>query len=315
MSSAVQAPQGGSGKIGVGWLFISWLIVTLILWFMAFFSAGDATPEWLVRAQAVCFGTTKTGLPDTYGWFVLILAPLSFLGALFVVYGAEVGRGLGVLSASSIGSGIVSLLFVAVLSEAIWVGGRISKGIELANVSYEFVDENSFPVDYPVLNQEASDFTLIDQYGDEITLSSFKDQPVLITFAFAHCTTVCPVLVRNVMEAMKDLNGEGIRALVISLDPWRDTPGSLPALAKKWNAPEGVHLLSGEVEAVNAVLDAYNVARTRDEKTGDVVHPALVYVVNSNGSLQYALNSPKVSWLVDASRQAATPSPTNVALR
>jgi cytochrome oxidase Cu insertion factor (SCO1/SenC/PrrC family) len=68
------------------------------------------------------------------------------------------------------------------------------------------------------------------------------------------------------------------------------------------------------VEEVNKVLDAYNVARTRDEKTGDVVHPSLVYVINSDGRLHYALNSPPVSQVLAASRQADT-SHTKIAAR
>jgi hypothetical protein len=39
---------------------------------------------------------------------------------------------------------------------------------------------------------------------------------------------------------------------------------------------------------VNDVLDAWNVARERDPRSGDVTHPPLVYVVDPSGRLAYA---------------------------
>ena len=46
--------------------------------------------------------------------------------------------------------------------------------------------------------------------------------------------------------------------------------------------------VSGDVDAVNGVHDAWNVARERDPQTGDVTHPPLVYIVDPSGQLAYA---------------------------
>ena len=50
------------------------------------------------------------------------------------------------------------------------------------------------------------------------------------------------------------------------------------------------YVLSGPVEEVQAVLDAWEVPRERAEQSGEVVHPALVYVVDADGSLAFATN-------------------------
>ena len=50
----------------------------------------------------------------------------------------------------------------------------------------------------------------------------------------------------------------------------------------------GSYLLSGTVEAVNSALDALQVARERVPDTGDIVHPALVYLVDAEGTIVYA---------------------------
>jgi cytochrome oxidase Cu insertion factor (SCO1/SenC/PrrC family) len=78
--------------------------------------------------------------------------------------------------------------------------------------------------------------------------------------------------------------------VVVTLDPWRDTPSRLPHLAEQWGLGSDAFVLSGAVEDVERVLDAWNVARERDLRTGDISHPALVYVVDRKGRIAYAAN-------------------------
>jgi cytochrome oxidase Cu insertion factor (SCO1/SenC/PrrC family) len=42
------------------------------------------------------------------------------------------------------------------------------------------------------------------------------------------------------------------------------------------------------VEEVEAVLDAWNVARTRNPATGDVAHPSLTYLLDAEGRIAFA---------------------------
>jgi len=78
--------------------------------------------------------------------------------------------------------------------------------------------------------------------------------------------------------------------VVITLDPWRDTPARLPHLARQWGL-EGVgHVLGGSVEQVEAALDGWSVARRRDPRTGEITHPALVFLVDAGGRIAYASN-------------------------
>ena len=62
-------------------------------------------------------------------------------------------------------------------------------------------------------------------------------------------------------------------------------------------------VLSGAIDEVERVLDAYEVPRERDEKTGDVVHPGLVHVLNPSGEIVYTFNNPPTKWLTSAVRK------------
>ncbi len=139
---------------------------------------------------------------------------------------------------------------------------------------------------------------------------------MLVTFAYGHCKTICPVVVNIVREAALELAPEQIPVLVVSLDPWRDTPSSLPGLATAWRLDElpGARILSGEVDQVLAVLDAWNMPIQRDPKTGEIEHPGLVTVLAPDGTRAYSFNSPPTRWVVEAVGRVTSPTDRAAAL-
>jgi len=153
---------------------------------------------------------------------------------------------------------------------------------------------------------------LVDQHGDAFGWERVAGRPTLLTFGFGHCATVCPMTVMNARQARDRFRAEDreMDLVVITLDPWRDTPARLPSLARQFHLGGGAsageatgaagamgaaargasrsYLLSGPVAAVNAALDALQVARERVMDTGDIVHPALVYLLDGAGTIVYA---------------------------
>jgi len=131
-------------------------------------------------------------------------------------------------------------------------------------------------------------------------MSQLRGQTVVLTFAFAHCQTICPRIVTQAVAAMKDLPEGDARLVIITLDPWRDTPSALPLLAKKWKLPANAHILSGAVAAVTKTLDLYKVPWSRSEQNGDIAHPALTYVISPTGKIAYTFNNTPPRWLFQA---------------
>jgi cytochrome oxidase Cu insertion factor (SCO1/SenC/PrrC family) len=86
--------------------------------------------------------------------------------------------------------------------------------------------------------------------------------------------------------------------LLVTLDPWRDTPSALPGIAARWSIPEGFHVLSsGRAQEVVDVIRAYGVPFERDERTGDIAHPGLVFLIDAGGRLAYTFNNPPPTWI------------------
>jgi protein SCO1/2 len=137
------------------------------------------------------------------------------------------------------------------------------------------------------LEGPAPDLRLTDQHGEPFDLADLAGRPVLVVFAFAHCQTVCPLLVQQALAAQRAAE-PGAAVVVVTLDPWRDTPSRLPHLARQWRLGDGAWVLSGEVPQVEATLDAWGIARSRDRSSGDIVHATQVYLVDRAGRLAWA---------------------------
>jgi protein SCO1/2 len=161
--------------------------------------------------------------------------------------------------------------------------------------------------DHPRLDRAAPPLGLIDQHGETVGLERLAGRPVLVTFAFGHCADICPLVVDNARRARDEAWGsDGAALVVVTLDPWRDTPARLPDLAERWRLGPGDHLLGGPVDEVEAVLDAWNMARERDPMTGDVAHPPLLYLVDAEGSIVFATLSGRET-IVELARRLSRP--------
>ena len=71
---------------------------------------------------------------------------------------------------------------------------------------------------------------LVDQRGARASLADLGGKPALLTVAFGHCATVCPTVVNDLSEARRTSGRADVQLVVVTLDPWRDTPDRLSSL-------------------------------------------------------------------------------------
>jgi cytochrome oxidase Cu insertion factor (SCO1/SenC/PrrC family) len=291
------------------WMFISWLVVTAMWWALAF-APLPVPPLLLAEARSVCFGTLPNGLPDTWGWVGLVLSPLAMLGFLLAVWGRQLLAQLRYLAACGVGRLAVVVMLMLPLLGVAWVGRRVGQARQLEVVASGSGLPAELPAAYPRGEETAPAIELVDQTGREISLAGLEGQTVLVTFAFAHCQTVCPVIVNTVRSAAEELADVAPVSVVVTLDPWRDTPSSLPSIHRSWQLDQAgeSHVLSGEVDRVLATLEAWQMPIDRDAATGDISHPPMVFVVAPDGDLAYSFNNPPVEWVVEAARRLSADS-------
>ena len=325
MSGRTPSAEGGSvdggapspaavrgAMIGV----LALLAITVAWWAFALWPVEGVPPAWLERARAVCFNTGASGLPDASGWLLLVGQPIGMLAVLMVIAGDAVRAGLRRAFASPAGllgvAGVVGVLVAGLALSAVRVVGapRDAEWLEAAS--------ERVPASYPRLDRPLPEVAgLVDQRGEAFGWDRVAGRPALLAFGFGHCATVCPLTVMNARQVQDRFRAEGreMDLVVITLDPWRDTPARLPALARQFHlggegkrgeaasgggesggeggAEEsgvrgGSYLVSGKVEAVNAALDSLHVARERVMETGEIIHPSLVYLLDPQGTIVYA---------------------------
>jgi protein SCO1 len=140
------------------------------------------------------------------------------------------------------------------------------------------------------VNDVAPALSLVDQTGQRVALAGFRGRSVIVAFAYAHCDTVCPQIVSDILTARRELDADPPPVLVVTLDPWRDTPARLAAIARRWGLDGDAHVLSGPPDEVERALNAWRVPRVRNQRTGAISHPAIVYVIGPTGRITYVVS-------------------------
>jgi protein SCO1 len=260
--------------------------ITASWWSLALWPVGPSTPAWFIQTRAVCFGTMLNDLPNAGGWLLLVGQPIGMLVVLATVWTAELRAGFALALRRISGQLIVGLVAAAIVAG---LGGVVVRVSGWNDRSFSAGSDRDIATALTRVNDEAPALTLVDQRGQQISLDRFHGRPVLVTFAYAHCETVCPLVVADVLAAQRQLSDRAPAVIVVTLDPWRDTPSRLNTIADVWNMGSEAHVLSGSPEAVERALNAWRVPRVRNEKTGDLSHPAIVYVLGPDGRIAYVV--------------------------
>lgn len=275
-------------------LYVLWLASTTAWWLLALAPVA-AAPEWVLRTRTACFGAWPGGVPDAAGW-VSLLTPVPMLTALLVLQGDELRVSLAQMRRAS-----AALLLALPIMALLGVGLRLEQAYAAKAMRGVVSDVDvPLPADLVPGSEQMPDLELIDQHGRAISSRALRGRQVILTFAYAHCASVCPA----VLDAIRQAKGDAQR-VVITLDPRRDTPSTLPRLANDWRLGDDTLLLSGSVADVEEAARAFRVSTDRNPQTGEIAHPGLVFVIDGRGRIRYTLNGPSASWLTEALARSA----------
>ncbi len=249
-------------------------VVTVAWWALALWPTTAATPEWLERTRAACFGSPPGGLPDTRGWLLLIGEPLGMVALLMVVWPGALSADIRRWHRSLAGRAVLYTLPVLVLG-LLTLAVRQVAAVQRAG-SPPAVEPDG------VLQQFSANLdglVLVDQHGEQQSLAALAERPALLTAAFAHCESICPTLVADLLRARDQSGRPELPIIVITVDPWRDTPNRLPGIANGWQLGPHDLVLSGTIDEVEQALDRWQVSRTRNLSSGDVAHVPVVFLL------------------------------------
>lgn len=146
---------------------------------------------------------------------------------------------------------------------------------------------SSEPVFGNPLDDIVVDFELVDRDGRTVTAEDFRGSHVLLGFGFTHCPDVCPLMVLNMGEAVRDTDAVGI---FISVDTERDSPEITDRYASRFG--ERMVGLSGNVSQINAAANNFKVSYvvTKSHNNYTVQHSANVFLIDPDGQVVDVFN-------------------------
>ncbi len=88
-------------------------------------------------------------------------------------------------------------------------------------------------------------------------------RPVVMSFIFTSCTTICPLLTETLARFQEELGADRDRVHIvsISIDPEEDTPARLAAYARRYQAGREWRHYTGTTQAIIATARAFDVYR------------------------------------------------------
>lgn len=110
--------------------------------------------------------------------------------------------------------------------------------------------------------QPAPDFTLTDQRGQSVQLSSYRGDAVALTFIYTNCTDVCPLIaekLRRAYDALPPATQQKVQLLAVTVDPARDDRQALQDFSAKHQLADNPHwhAMTGDQSVLEQVWKGY----------------------------------------------------------
>lgn len=143
----------------------------------------------------------------------------------------------------------------------------------------------------PVPTHRAPGFTLTDQNGKTLSLSSFHGHPVILEFMDPHCTDICPIVSQEFVDAYHDLGPAGQRVvfLAVNVNKYHLGVPGIAAFSKahRLDTIPTWHFFTGPLPALESLWTRYEIAVTAPGPNADVVHTSIIYFIGPGGRERY----------------------------
>ncbi|MHB1929987.1 MAG: SCO family protein [Acidimicrobiales bacterium] len=146
----------------------------------------------------------------------------------------------------------------------------------------------------PVPAHPAPNFTLVDQSGHTLSLSSFKGRAVVLEFMDTHCTDICPIVSQEFVDAYRDLGKAASRVVFVGVNVNQYHAGVVDVAAfsheHQLDTIPSWHFFTGSVSALQAVWHDYGVEVEAPNPNADIIHSSFVYFIDPSGHERYLGN-------------------------
>jgi protein SCO1 len=142
------------------------------------------------------------------------------------------------------------------------------------------------PLPAGLAGRAAPRIRLDDARGGTFDTRSLAGGPYLVTFLYANCPDVCPLIGAQLHDTLARLGDDARRVAVVavSVDPRGDTPAAVRAWLTRQREPREFHYLIGSQRELTPVWRAWY-AEPQIPGDPESAHTAIVWVVDAGGRL------------------------------
>ncbi|MDE3082644.1 MAG: SCO family protein [Acidobacteriota bacterium] len=139
----------------------------------------------------------------------------------------------------------------------------------------------------PVPAHAAPGFTLTDQNGHTLSLSSFKGRAVILEFMDPHCTDICPLVAQEYIDAYRDLGALARKVvfMAVNVNQYYASVANMMTFSKEHSLTTipSWHFFTGAPPALRAVWRDYNIEVIAKNPNADIIHTSALYVIDPRG--------------------------------
>src|SRR6266702_1739289 len=143
----------------------------------------------------------------------------------------------------------------------------------------------------PVPHRPAPGFTLTDQHGRSMPLSSLRGHAVVLEFMDPHCVDICPIVSQEFIDAYRDLGPAASRAvfIAVNVNPYFHGVADVAAYSREHQLASipSWHFFTGPVPALRAVWLAYGIEVQARGRHTEVAHTSEVFFIDPAGRERY----------------------------
>ena len=178
---------------------------------------------------------------------------------------------------------IVTSLLV-IFSGAVWGASYLSKSHSQTPATTTQTSDIAVG-GFPMAGNPAPDFNLTNQFGQSVTLSSFRGHEVVLAFIDSRCTTVCPLTAEIMYNARTQLGTATASKVVLVAVNANPVANSVTSV-QNWSITHGMlHqwlFLTGSAKQLQSV---YNLYKLYDQVSSDgqVAHDPAILIIDARG--------------------------------
>ncbi|MGH8989258.1 MAG: SCO family protein [Acidimicrobiales bacterium] len=161
----------------------------------------------------------------------------------------------------------------------------------------------------------APGFSLTDQLGRRMSLSSFRGHPVVLTFLDPRCVTMCPIIAQELADAARHLKDVHPSVVFLAVNVNRHALGVATVRAftdqQRLGKTPTWHFLTGHLSALERIWSEYGIyVKTRIvHGQWTVVHTTVDFFIGPTGKERYAA-APNADYRATPTHRAYLPKST-----